>query len=176
MVSHQLFNRADAGQEQLAREHLRLVKDQHAVCNVVQLSAARGAVGIERLEELHVGGHDDRRIPVFARERARIRLLILAGIVVDIVMVLQHVLCAERIAKDRRRLVDDGCIGDDVDHAAKAVLQRVLERKGEGGERLPAAGWHREGKQSAWKLRRAEAVPLHLASLFGDVVLWRAEA
>ena len=53
---------------------------------------------------------------------------------------LQYVSITERPAKNRRGLVDDGRIGDYVNYAAKAVLQRVLQCVREGRECLAAAG------------------------------------
>ena len=52
------------------RQLLRFVQHDHAVDEVVQLAAARGARGKQRLEQLHIGGDDERRIPVFAGEPA----------------------------------------------------------------------------------------------------------
>ena len=49
------------------RQQLGFVEDDDALGNVMQLAAARGACGVERLEELDVGGDDDRRLPVLGR-------------------------------------------------------------------------------------------------------------
>ncbi|MPM69291.1 hypothetical protein SDC9_116235 [bioreactor metagenome] len=68
MVPNKLLNRLNAWNQQFLREHLRFIKNDDAVCDIVQLSAAGSAVGIKRLKELHVCGDDDRRIPVFACE------------------------------------------------------------------------------------------------------------
>ena len=59
------FDGLHDGQQKIERQHLRFVEDDDAVRDVVQFAAARGAVGKEGFEELHGGGHDNRRVPVF---------------------------------------------------------------------------------------------------------------
>ena len=61
----ELGNGADAGGKVVAREGLRLVEDDDAVGDVVELAAAAAAVGVERLEELHRRRHHDGGVPVF---------------------------------------------------------------------------------------------------------------
>ena len=46
-------------------KHLRFVKNDHAVGNVMKLPALGGTVGIERFKKLDGGRYDHRRIPVF---------------------------------------------------------------------------------------------------------------
>ena len=43
------------------------VQHDHAVGNVVQLAAARSAIGEQRFDELYRGRNDNRCIPVFRR-------------------------------------------------------------------------------------------------------------
>ena len=68
VVARQFVQRLRARSEQRARQGLRLVEDDDAAGDVVQLAAARGARGEQALEELHVGGDDDRRGPVLHGE------------------------------------------------------------------------------------------------------------
>nr|WP_294924905.1 hypothetical protein [uncultured Paracoccus sp.] len=45
------------GHQQLARQGLRLVQNDHRTGDIVQLAAARGARGEQAFEELHIGRH-----------------------------------------------------------------------------------------------------------------------
>lgn len=47
---------------------MRFVEDDDGTSDVVQLAAARGAVGKEGFEELHGGDNDNGRVPVFRSE------------------------------------------------------------------------------------------------------------
>lgn len=58
----------NAGTEQLQRDGLSLIKNDDGICQVVELSAARGAVCEQAFEQLHVGGDDDRRGPILHGE------------------------------------------------------------------------------------------------------------
>ena len=62
----ELGDGTDAGGKVVTREGLRLVEDDDAVGDVVELAAAAAAVGVERLEELHRRRHHDGGVPVFA--------------------------------------------------------------------------------------------------------------
>ena len=53
------------GSKRLSGNILCFVENDDGACDVVQLAAARGAVGKEGFKELHGGGHDNRRVPVF---------------------------------------------------------------------------------------------------------------
>src|SRR5436309_1239129 len=62
--ARELSNGVEYTQQEPRRNRLGLVDDDDASCDVVQLAAARWAVGEERLEELHARCHDDWRVPV----------------------------------------------------------------------------------------------------------------
>lgn len=61
---------------------------------------------------------------------------------------LEHVRVAQRFAEDAGRLLDDRRVGDDVYHPAQAVGDGMIEREGEAGKRLAAAGRHRHREQA----------------------------
>ena len=96
IVLRQFFDGLHDGQQQLERQHLRFVEDDDGTCDVVQLAAARGAVGKEGFEELHGGGHDNRRVPVF-RGKAQFVFggFVLQFAVVESAVVFQHGLFAQ---------------------------------------------------------------------------------
>ena len=152
IVAGELVERLRARREQRTRQGLRLVEDDDAAGDVVQLAAARGARGEQAFEELHVGGDDDGRGPVLHGElelvpvglrAVRIAWSQLASLVLDGRMMFEHDVVAEHFAKDRGGLVDDRGEGDGVDDPLVPVRLGVIESEGERGERLAAAGRHR---------------------------------
>ena len=129
----------------------------------MQLAAARGAVGKEGFEELHGGGHDNRRVPVF-RGKAQFVFgsLTLQFAVVEGAVVFQHSLFAQYakgFAELGSILLDDAGERDDVNHAPHAVPFGVFQRKRHGSESFAAAGRHSEREQS-----------LRLCRLFHSVI------
>src|SRR5690625_2369671 len=62
---------------------------------------------------------------------------------------LQNQVIAQDLPEDGCCLIDHGGEGNGIDDAREAVPARVVEREAEGGERLPAAGWHREREQAS---------------------------
>src|SRR5207247_1976073 len=65
-VRGKLLQHAARWRDQVRRQGLALVEDNHAPGDVVQLAAAAGFVAEQALKELHVGRDDDRRIPVLS--------------------------------------------------------------------------------------------------------------
>ena len=129
----------------------------------MQLAAARGAVGKEGFEELHSGGHDNRRVPVF-RGKAQFVFsgIILQFAVVEGAVVFQHGLFAQfakGFAKFGGILFDDASERDDVNHAPHVVPFGVFQRECHGSEGFTAAGRHGEREQ-----------PLRLYRLFYGMI------
>ena len=163
VVLRQFFDSLHDGQQQIERQHLRFVEDDDGACDAVQLAAARGAVSKEGFEELHGGGHDNRRVPVF-RGKAQFVFggLILQFAVIEGAVVFQHGLLAQfakGFAELGGVLFDDAGEGDDVDDAAQAVLPGVFQRKRHGSEGFAATGRHGEREQ-----------PLRLRRLFYGII------
>ena len=151
---HQLGNGADAGLEGVQRQSLCLVKNDHAVSDVVQLAAAAAAVGIERLKKLHGGGDDDRRIPVFAGQQLAVlggcQVFGVGGLVFGAGVIRKDVFLPQKLCEVCSGLVDDGHIRDDVDHPLHPVRHCVPQRKGERRDRLSAAGRHGQRVNAFW--------------------------
>ena len=145
----ELGDGTDAGGKVVAREGLRLVEDDDAVGDVVELAAAAAAVGVERLEELHRRRHHDGGVPVFAGQHLAVlgggQVVLLNSLVLGVGEVGQNIFCAQQAREDGGGLVDDGHIRDDVDDPLHLLGGGVLQRKGEGGEGLAAAGGYGEG-------------------------------
>ena len=145
----ELGDDADAGGKVVAREGLRLVEDDDAVGDVVELAAAAAAVGVERLEELHPRRHHDGGVPVFAGQHLAVlgggQVVLLNSLVLGVGEVGQNIFCAQQAREDGGGLIDDGHIRDDVDDPLHLLGGGVLQRKGEGGEGLAAAGGYGEG-------------------------------
>ena len=153
VMLNQLGNGRNAGAQIIAGERLRLVENQDAVGKVVQLAAAAGAVGIQRLEKLHGGGYDNRRVPVFTGEKASVlrgrQIVLFHHFVICGGKVGQYVFFAQQVGEGLCGLVDDGGVGDDVDHPVQPVGSGVLQREGQRGKGLSAAGGHGEGINAA---------------------------
>ena len=148
VVLRQFFDGLHDGQQKIEWQHLRFVEDDDGACDVVQLAAARGAVGKEGFEELHGGGHDNRRIPVF-RGKAQFVFggLILQFAVVESAVVFQHGLFAQfakGFAKFGGILFDDAGERDDVNDAPHVVLFGVFQSERHGSEGFATAGRHGE--------------------------------
>ena len=128
----------------LQRQHLRLVEDDNAVRKAVELAALGGAVGIQRFKELHRRRDHHGHIPVFRGKRpADIRRRCAVGKVkAHAGMVLQHIAVSQYIPKHGGVLLDDGGIGNNIDHSLHPVLHRMAQRKGHGGHRLSAPCRH----------------------------------
>ena len=145
----ELGDGADAGGKIVAREGLRLVEDDDAVGDVVELAAAAAAVGVERLEELHRRRHHDGGVPVFTGQHLAVlgggQVVLLNSFVLGVGEVGQNIFCAQQAREDGGGLIDDGHIRDDVDDPLHLLGGGVLQRKGEGGKGLAAAGGYGEG-------------------------------
>ena len=98
---YQLRDRGKTRQQIINRDGLRLVEDHNTACDVMQLPAAAGAIGIERLKKLHCRCDDDRRVPVFARQKFPVlragHLLGLCQLIFRAGIVRQHVFCSEKV-------------------------------------------------------------------------------
>ena len=64
-----LGNSRETRQKIVIWKSLCLVKDDDAVCDVVQLSAFAAAVGVERFKKLNCGGNDDGQKSYFPARR-----------------------------------------------------------------------------------------------------------
>ena len=150
------------GGEELFGEFLGFVEDDDAVGDVVEFAATGRLGGVEGLEELDVGGDDDRDVgPVFGELSKGngdfVFLLAPFGLGVmfeDVVSV------AILFIKDSREgvsgLLDDGGIGDGVDDFVLAVGDGVFEGEAKGGEGLAAAGGDGEGVEAGGVLGLGE--------------------
>ena len=68
VVVDQFLESGQRGCEQIDRQGLGLVEDDHALRQAVELPAPGGPAGEQRLEELHVGRDDECRIEVLRGE------------------------------------------------------------------------------------------------------------
>ena len=151
-MSYQLRNGADAGQQIAGGQGLRFVKDDHAVCDVVQLAAAAAAVGVQRFKKLHRRGHHNGRVPVFAGQQLAVlrrgQFFLFQTLKICTGVIRQNVFCTQKVCKNSGSLVDDGHIRNHVDHPLHALRCGLFQRKGKGGKGLAAAGGYGEGIES----------------------------
>ena len=136
-----------AGPQVRQGQHLRLVKDHHAVGQIVELAALGGAVGVHRFEQLHRRGDHHRHVPVLRRQRPAhlLRRRTVLQVKLHPGVMLQHVLLPQNIPKNGGVLVDDGGVRNDIDHTLHPVFLCVAQGKGQRGHRFPAAGGHGQG-------------------------------
>ena len=152
----ELGNHTDAGEQIFPRKHLRFIEDENAVCHIVELPASGGFICEEGFKELNICRYDQRLVPVFSGEAARVHLVIFK-IILEVVMVLQQVAISNDIAECGRRLLNDRGIGDDIDHTAHLMTDSMLQRKGQGGKGFPAAGRYGQSKEAAFSFGHLQA-------------------
>ena len=149
VVADQEAQDIEDGLQEFGRQLLGFVEDQHAADESVQLAAAGGAGGEEGFEELHVGGDDERRVPVFAGEARGAGFV--GGIAFGLAVVFDDAFAAQRgedIAEDVGGLLDDAGVGNGVDDAPFAVGEGVIQREAQAREGFTAAGGDGEGVQA----------------------------
>ena len=126
--------------------HLRLIKNHNAVGDVVKLAALGRTVGIQGLKELHGGGDNDGGIPVFGGQP--LKVIVAAGFVVIVVgnaaVMLHNVGISQYVSEYLGILLDDGGIGNDVNHTLHAVFNGVLQPKCQRGYGFSTTGGHRQ--------------------------------
>lgn len=151
VVLRQFFDGLHEGQRKIERQHLRFVENNDGACNVVQFAAAREDAGKKGFKELHGGGNDNGRVPVFRSEAQ----LVFGGFalqfaVVEGSVVFQHGLFTQ-FAKSFTELggvlFDDAGERNDVNHASHIVPFSVFQRERYGSEGFAAAGKDGERKQ-----------------------------
>ena len=117
----------------------------------MQFAAAREDAGKKGFKELHGGGNDTGRVPIFRSEAQ----LVFGGFalqfaVVEGAVVFQHGLFtqfAKSFAEFGGILFDDAGEWDDVNHALHSVPFGVFQRERHGSEGFAAAGRHGEREQ-----------------------------
>ena len=106
VIFHQFVQRLQAREEEVIGQGLRLVQHNHAVGQIVQFPAARGAGGKQAFKQLHIGGDDQGGVPVFGGESVFLRVAVgVVGLVVAVV--LQHGAVAQRLAENLGGLLDN---------------------------------------------------------------------
>ena len=103
----------------------------------MQFSASRGAGRKQRLEQLHVGRDDQWCIPVFAGQAAARRVVTFVAF--GLAVVFDHGIRAEDLAKHVGRLLDDAGVGNGVDHPLLAVVNGMIQSKGQRRQSLATA-------------------------------------
>ena len=129
-------------------QRLHLVKNQDRVCQLMHAPRAARAGTKQCLQKLNHRGVDHRCVPVFAQDLLAPGLLLWR----DAAMVLKHDpalvfwrgLRLQHGANHLRVLVNDRGERDHVDDAVELALLGVMHRKTQTGQRLAAAGGHRQ--------------------------------
>ena len=117
----------------------------------MQLAAARRAVAVQRLKKLHGGGHNDRGVPVFGGKRLAVGgfIAVFGCRILRPSVMLQHIFAPQNAGKNLGVLVDDGGVGDDVNHALQPLRGSLCQCKRQRGHGLAAAGGYGQRVQPA---------------------------
>ena len=120
----------------------------------MELPAAGGTVGVHRLKELYCRGNYYRQVPILRGQRPAdfLRRRTVREVKPHTGVMLQHIVVSQDIPKDRSILLNNGGIGDHVDHPPHPVLHRMAQREGQGRHRLSTAGGNRQGIDAAFPL------------------------
>ena len=112
-------------------QHLRFVENDNAVCKAVELAAFGGTVGVQGIEKPRRRCHHHRHIPVFRCQRPTYLLgrRAVGEVKLHAGVVLQHIAAAQNAPKHLRVLLDDGGVGNDIDHPLHAVGCGVTQSK-----------------------------------------------
>ena len=146
VIARELVERREARAKDRQRDRLRLVEHDHGLGEIMQPPAARRAIGVQALEQLDVGRHDDGRGPVLHRETQLVARLPARDVrLVDGRVVLENDFLAENLAKNGGRLVDDRGERDRIDDPLEIVLLRMLQ----GEARAKRASCRRRSGPSA---------------------------
>ena len=168
IVANQFPNGGNTGLQERHGQGLRLVKNHHAVCQIVQLAAPGSFGGVQGLKKLHGRGDDHRRVPVFAGQTAAasIRRFRVALFVRQfrLAVMLQNVFFSQNFRKDLGVLLDDTGVGNDVNDPLHPVADGMGKGKGQRRHGFPAAGRHGQGKKSLFSLAALQAAPQDVVS------------
>ena len=130
IVPRQFGDRSDTDLQEWERKHLCFIEDHNAVGDVVQFATASRFAGKQGLEELHSGRYNNGCIPVFTGQMPTIGFFRTHIFIIDIAVVLQYVLVAQKTAEDCRVLFDDAGVGDDINDPLLAVDYCVFQCEG----------------------------------------------
>ena len=142
VVFHQLGHGGKAGDHIRYGKHLRLVEDNHAVRDVVEL-AGNVRTGWRRGDSKNctAGCQDNWRIPVFRRQPAAVIFgSVFVRLIADVCVMRDNIFRAENLFEYPLRLLDNAGVGNNVNNAVHAVSQRMLKGEGHGTDGLPPAG------------------------------------
>ena len=152
VILNQLPDGFHAGPQIGNRQGLGLIKDDHAIGDVVKFAAAGRAVPVERFKELHRRGDDDRSVPVFSGQSfpvkgriglVSIHLVVCAGVMLDDIFFSQH------FPENFGGLVDDGGIGDHINHPVLVGGLGMGQGEGQRGDCFAAPGRNCQGVEPA---------------------------
>ena len=112
----------------------------------MKLAALGRTVGIQGLKELHGGGDNDGGIPVFGGQP--LKMIVWIGFIFIVIrnaaVMLYNVGFSQYVPEYLGVLLNDGGIGDDINHTFHAVFNGVLQPKCQRGYGFSTTGGHRQ--------------------------------
>lgn len=150
----------------LHRHHLGFVENHHAVGDVVEFPAAGGAGRIEGFKKLYHGGNNHRLVPVFGGQGhgmfAGIFPILLTPsffFIDNPAVVFQHIFASQNFPEFPGGLVNDGAVGDHIDHSLLSIRRGMAQGKGQGRDGFSPAGGDGQGKQPRRLASPLQALP-----------------
>ena len=175
-MADQFPNGGNTGLQERHRQCLRLVKNDHAVRQIVQLAAPGSFGGVQGLEKLHRRGDDHRRVPVFAGQTAAAGFqrfgIALFVRQFRLAVMLQNVFRPQNLRKDLGVLFNNAGIGDHINDSFHAVTNGVGQGKGQRRYGFPTARGNRQGEQAFFFFPALQAAPQNVAPFGAQLVFW----
>ena len=105
----------------------------------------------QAFEQLYIGRHHHWGRPILHRQPQLVAagaVLVVLCLVLDGQVMLQHMLLAQKLAENRRRLVNDRGERNRINDPLVPVLPRVIQRKAQRGQSFAAARRHCQREQT----------------------------
>ena len=165
------------------RYHLGFVENHYAVGDVVEFPAAGGVGGIEGFKKLHHGGNYHRFVPVFGGQSHGVAAGVFPLFFLPLcrfgdtfffinyaAVVLQYVFLPQNLPEFTGSLVDDGAVGDHIDHPLFPISGGMAQGKGQRRYRFASPGRHCQGKQPRRLIGSLQTLPQNGSPLSIDLL------
>ena len=177
IIGHQFAYTADTRPQIRLREHLRFIKDEDTIGNIMYLAAPAGLGRKEGFKKLHIRRHNDGRIPVFSRQLFAVQAIIfffvivnsiVIFIVIDIHMMFDDVTILQDIAENISSLFNNRRIRDDINNPLFLILYSMFQGKSQGRQGLTAASRNSQAKHTGILFSCIQTLPINFLPFLID--------
>lgn len=144
-ISAQLLEHGKRWLQQAVRKRLRLVEYHDASGNTMKFATFRGFVRKQRLKELDVRRHDDRRVPILNGKTLRSARFLIRCFEIVVRVMFEDIGLPENVAQNARGLLDNACERDCDYHALHPMCNCMRQREQSHSKRLSAT--RRDGQR-----------------------------